>query len=93
MWWEGWNEDCRGREKKFLKKIEEALGGKDADLGSHTNAFKSLQWHKVSALPYSVPCVLIISFLFCLLRLHDSLLPDPLGAAGPLHQGAEGPFP
>lgn len=49
MWWEGWNEDCRGREKKFLKKIGEAVGGKDADLGSHTNAFKSISGHKVFA--------------------------------------------
>lgn len=48
MWWEGWNEDCRGREK-FLKKIGEAVGGKDADLGSHTNAFKSISGHKVFA--------------------------------------------
>lgn len=93
MWWEGWNDDCRGSVKKFLKRIGETLGGKGADLESHTNAWNSLQGHKVSVLPYHAPCVFIISFLPYLLRFHDSLLPNPLCAARPLHQGAEGSFP
>lgn len=79
--------------RSFWRKQERLWEGRMLTCGPTPNPSKSLQGHKVSALPYSVPYMLVISFLPCLLRFHDSLLPNPLCAAWPLYQGAEGPFP